>query len=210
MDKFIYDEIMKTINFTNEEISFVNNKEYLVCPVVVSNHLNEEEREHHAFLVGDIELLNDISVEMETFIIDGLIEKIKRFVSLKEHLELELRDINFKEIITDFTFASENYQRLLYAFDDLKNEDIVKLVNNLNIRQKYALYTFDRTIKFYDETPKIMIVVKKELNQFSISELNNIFKENNPNYNYVSESFYNNDKIKKEIAQFEKELLNNA
>jgi len=66
-------------------------------------------------------------------------------------------------------------------------------------------------MKFYEETPKIMIAVKKELNKFSYEELNNIFKESNPNkyYNNVSESFYNNDKTKKEIVQFEKELLNN-
>lgn len=211
MDKLVYDEIMKTINFTREEISFVNEKEYLVDPVIVNNHLNEEEKESHSFFVADIENLNEMSVEMETLIIDILIEKIKRFVSLQEPLDVKIKNVNFKEIITDFPFASENYQRLLYSFDYLKNEDILELVSHLNIKQKYALYTFDMIMKFYEETPKIMIAVKKELNKFSYEELNNIFKESNPNkyYNNVSESFYNNDKTKKEIVQFEKELLNN-
>lgn len=211
MDKLVYDEIMKTINFTREEISFVNEKEYLVDPVIVNNHLNEEEKESRSFFVADIENLNEMSIEMETLIIDGLIEKIKRFVSLQEPLDIKIKDVNFKEIISDFPFASENYQRLLYSFNYLKNENILELVSHLNIKQKYALYTFDMIMKFYEETPKIMIAVKKELNKFSYEELNNIFKESNPNkyYNNVSEAFYNNDKIKKEIVQFEKELLNN-
>ena len=202
---------MKTINFTREEISFVNEKAYLVYPIVINNHFDEDEKDSKSFLIADIETLNEISVDMESLIIDGLIEKVKRFVSLQESLDLKVKDINFKEIITDFTFASENYQRLLYSFDNLKNEDIVKLISDLNIKQKYALYTFDVTIKFYEETPKIMVAVKKELNQFSLAKLNSIFKENNPRFcNNVSELFYNNDKTKKEIAKFEKDLLNNA
>lgn len=204
----LYKEILKTIIFSDKEIEFVNEKEYLVYPVEIGEHISEEEEENRN-LINDVNVLNEIVVDLEDLFTDSLIEKIKRFISLKSVIGLSLEDTNFEKIITPFNFSSEAYKKLLYAFDDLSCSDIVKLSEKLDMKQKHSLYYFDKSLNFENGIPKIMVAVKKELSCKSLDELNILLNENRISHYFskIEENFYNNPLAKQAIADFEKGLL---
>lgn len=204
----LYKEILKTINFSDKEIEFVNEKEYLIYPIEIGEHISSQEEENRG-LFNDVSILNEVVVNLEDIFIGSLIEKIKRFTNLKSVMELSLEDTNFEKIITPFNFSSEAYKKLLYAFDDLNCSDIVKLSEKLDMKQKHSLYYFDKSLNFENGIPKIMVAVKKELSCKSLDELNILLDENRISHYFskIEEDFYNNPSVKQAIADFEKGLL---